>query len=166
MFTISLFGHSFVFNYGEVYKNLYALITSVAPLTQSVKFCVGRHGNFDELALKVCKSIKKNYPHIKICVAFNSQADIKKQQLDNELYFNGIEPVIYDTSSAHYKNKITKQNELMVEESDIVICYINPTYKKSGALNAIKYAKKLNKKIYNCFIDNNNNNKTCYYFIL
>ena len=58
-------------------------------------------------------------------------------------YDNTILPELEDL---HYKQKITKRNEWIIDNCDILICHIQETY-KSGAYNTVKYAKKQNKPI-------------------
>lgn len=42
--------------------------------------------------------------------------------------------------------KITKRNEWIIDNCDLLVCHIQETY-KSGAYNTIKYAQKQNKAI-------------------
>lgn len=47
----------------------------------------------------------------------------------------------------HPKGAITKRNRWIVEESDLVVCYVER--EEGGAYTAMKYAKKLGKEIIN-----------------
>jgi len=58
-------------------------------------------------------------------------------------YDGSIYPDIEET---HYKQKITKRNERIVDNCDILVCHIEETY-KSGAYRTLKYAQKQNKPI-------------------
>ena len=62
---------------------------------------------------------------------------------DLEKYYDRVNIPI----SAHPKVAITKRNEWMVEQADLVLCYIER--ESGGAYKAIQYAKKLDKEIIN-----------------
>ena len=51
-----------------------------------------------------------------------------------------------DIEQYHPKLKITKKNEWIIENSDILVCYVYETY-KSGAYKTLKYAQKNKKHI-------------------
>ena len=62
---------------------------------------------------------------------------------DLEKYYDRVDIPI----SAHPKLAITKRNEWMAEQADLVICYIER--ESGGAYKAVQYAKKLGKDIVN-----------------
>ncbi len=52
-----------------------------------------------------------------------------------------------EISEAHPKNAISLRNRWMIENSDLVIAYVNR--KGGGAYKAIEYANKINKQVIN-----------------
>ena len=64
---------------------------------------------------------------------------------------NDCKTLFYDIEDIHYKNRITYSNKKMVDESDIIICYVDMNSYKSGAKTAVKYALKQNKKVINLY---------------
>ncbi len=107
-------------------------------------FYVGGHGEFDRRACGAIGSLKKQYPHIELYVAL-AYLPTGKQNIpfscDGSVFFEGLE-------TAHKKAAITKRNRLMVEASDVVICYMTRTH--GGAYAATRYAQRLSKEILNC----------------
>ena len=66
-------------------------------------------------------------------------------------YNEKIEIVSYPIENFHYKQQITKSNEMMIDSANYIISYVNETIFNSGALKSLKYAKKKNKHIINLF---------------
>lgn len=113
-------------------------------------FYVGDRGEFDRQATGVIVKLKRKYPHIKLILVlpyFTNKLNEYK-----ELYEKEYDSVIIPSElmGAHPKSAITKRNKIMVDDSQLIICYINRNY--GGAYTAVKYAEKQNKKI--LYIDN------------
>lgn len=66
-----------------------------------------------------------------------------------EYYENYYDEIVIPEAigKAHPKAAITLRNRWMVDNADLVIAYIE--HKEGGAYSAVKYAKKLNKKVVN-----------------
>ena len=86
-------------------------------------FIIGSHGEFDRLALSVCKSLRKIYPDIKIEVAITSF---------NQKY-SDVETVMFEIEEVHYKRRIIESNKQMINACDTLICYVRPNSWNSGA---------------------------------
>lgn len=95
------------------------------------------------MSASIVIELKKKHPQIKIYkILTYYHHDNEKYGLPS-CYDGSILPEIED---CHYKNKIAKRNEWIVDNSDILVCHVYETY-KSGAFNTVKYAKKTNKAI-------------------
>lgn len=146
---ISFFGHSYIFNVQEVRKRLLAFVES--KIKRGAKhFLIGTHGDFDQLALSVCKELKQKY-EIEICLVFTSLTILKEKGEVAKNLFGDITLVTYDIENTYYKNTITYSNQKMIEESNFVIFYVDETKNRSGAKNSLKYAKKKNKSFENLY---------------
>ena len=62
---------------------------------------------------------------------------------DFEKYYDRVDIPI----SVHPKLAITKRNEWMAEQADLILCYIER--ESGGAYKAVQYAKKLGKEVIN-----------------
>ena len=106
-------------------------------------FYDGNYGAFDNKCRKAILKLKNKYPNIKLVLILTYYHHDKEKYPIPTCYDNTILPELEDL---HYKQKITKRNEWIIDNCDILICHIQETY-KSGAYNTVKYAKKQNKPI-------------------
>ena len=86
------------------------------------------------------QSLMQNTELIKILAYYHHEKD--KYELQT-CYDGSIYP---DLEEYHYKQIITKRNEWIVDNCDILVCHIENTF-RSGAYNTVKYARKINKPI-------------------
>lgn len=115
-------------------------------------FTMGVHGEFDEMALRVCRSFRKTYTDMRIEVVLTSLHTIEKQdEFDTYVPYEDVETVIYDIEDEHFKRQITVSNRQMIDTCDTLICYVDKSEYKSGAKTAMNYAKRKGLKIVNLF---------------
>ena len=121
-------------------------------------FTMGTHGSFDELALSVCRELRKDYPDIEIEVVITSYNKVKHRiECDpifgTEIYtpYSDVKTVMYNIEDTHFKRQIIESNHQMIDSCDTLICYVNPDEFQSGAVYAYKYAKKQDKEIINLY---------------
>ncbi len=118
-------------------------------------FYVGNHGDFDKLVRGVCAKLKRVYQHITINIVLTSQTQLNQYLDENGKLYGFYECynfVSFDIETAHFKQKITKSNQQMIDCCSKLICYVNPLYKySSGAMTAYKYANKKGLQIINLY---------------
>lgn len=117
------------------------------------KFYVNRHGKFDIMALSALRNLKHKYPDIEICVVFEN-ANYKKDKFGRSKLddYSDCEIVSFFIENTYFKAQIGETNKKMVEASDFVICWVDLSAKfRSGAQQAVLYAKKQNKTIINLY---------------
>ena len=121
-------------------------------------FTMGTHGEFDELALSVCRELRKSYKDIKIEVVITSLKKIEKQLLyddefgkEYEIPYNDVSTIMYEIEETHFKKQITESNHQMIDTCDTLICYVNKKHNPSGAKHAMNYAKRKGLKIINLY---------------
>ena len=145
IFVVSLFGHREIDDLRQLDKELSNVIKELLKLKPYVSFLIGRNGEFDEYSASVIKRIQKEvgkeYCDISLILPYSvSQIEYY------EKYYDSI--VIPDTLyKIHPKSIITFRNRWMIERSDLIITYVN--HRSGGAYTAMKYAKKLNKRVIN-----------------
>ncbi len=146
MKTCAFFGHSMFVECRLDFKKLKDTIKNFVLLGFS-SFLIGTHGEFDNLCLKACLELKKEFSHIEINKVYTSfTRSLKEKNISNSVNY-----ISYPIELFHYKQRITQFNIFMVDDADVVICYVDETLKNSGVVKAIKYAYKQNKIIYNLF---------------
>lgn len=122
-------------------------------------FTMGTHGNFDKLALSVCRSLRTEHPDLKIELVITSLHQIEQKEINyggiwgKEKYtiYDDVDTVMYDIEDVHYKRKITISNRQMIDTCDTMICYVDETKSRSGAKTALRYAQKKRLRIVNLF---------------
>lgn len=137
------FGHREVFE--NISEKIYSAVKDAAEQGCEI-FYTGGMGKFDELFSSEVRALKREYPNIKlVCVKPYMTKEINTY--GNYLY-TLYDDIIIPTELAevHYKSIICKRNRLIVDWSDIIIAYIKREY--GGAYEAIKYAKKQQKAIF------------------
>ena len=151
--TIALFGHRRLWG-KDIRERLTNVIKTEIEKYDEVNFLIGNHGDFDSLTLSVCRELRKSYPQIKITVVFTSLHIMVKHK--DELFttldlYKDVQTMMYEIEEEHYKNQIVVSNRRMVDDSDLIICYVDMNEYRSGAKRAIKYAIKQNKPVINIF---------------
>ena len=113
-------------------------------------FTMGTHGDFDKLALSICRKLKQQYPDMIIEVVLTSLNKLN-QKIDGEIYhqYEDVQTIMYDIENFHFKQQITESNKQMIKSCDALICYVNLKNTYSGAKYAYNYAKKKGLKIIN-----------------
>ena len=155
MKTVAFFGHRNIFNNDTIKKRVFDLLCDLKQQGYT-KFLVGSHGEFDRIVLSACLEYKNIIDNnIKIYVVLtNIPFSSKQTQVGNKIESyedNGCETLFYDIENVYYKNRIIFSNKKMVDNADLIVCYVNMNDYKSGAKTAIKYAIKQNKTIVNLF---------------
>lgn len=106
-------------------------------------FYDGGKGAFDKMSARIVIELKHKFPYIKIFRILTYYHHDKEKWELPQCYDGSIYP---DIEKYHPKQRITKRNEWIVDNSDILVCHVYETY-KSGAYTTVKYAQKTNKPI-------------------
>lgn len=147
IFTVSLFGHREIDDLQRINTQLAPIIKELIQTKLYVSFLIGRNGEFDQYAASVIKhaqkEVGKENNDINLVLPY-TVADIEYYE---KYYDNIIIPE--NVYGAHPKSAITLKNRWMVEQSNLLIVYVERN--KGGAFMAMKYAEKLNKTIINLY---------------
>ena len=112
---------------------------------ETVYFYVGHQGHFDGMARSVMKELIKEGYDINYSVVLAYMPG-KKYEFDSQdayadtLYPEGLE-------SVHPKFAITWRNNWMVDQADVILCYVK--YRIGGAYQFVEKARRKGKKIIN-----------------
>ena len=145
IFTVSLFGHREIDDLLDMEKRLAPFVKYLLRTKNYVSFIIGRNGEFDEYAASVVKRVRKEVG------AENSEINLilPYEVADLAYYENYYDGILIPESlqGVHHKFVITARNRWMIEQSDIVLVYVNREY--GGAYAAMKYAQKSDKEVVN-----------------
>lgn len=93
-------------------------------------FYDGNKGAFDEKCFNAIVELKEKYPY-----------------KENFYLSKAVDETIFPPIEQYYpKQRITKRNEWIVDNCDVLVCHIEMPY-KSETNKMVKYAQKKNKKI-------------------
>ena len=126
MATCTFFGHR-----DAPDKSEEALRETIIELIENENvnlFYVGNNGNFDRMVLKILKSLKEKYSHIKFFVVL---AYIPKNRIQEEYELTIIPEAV---EKVPYKYAILERNHWMISKSDFVIGYVNNIGKSNDFL--------------------------------
>ena len=146
--TISFAGHAFICSENSVKELVKEQIENNIGGEESVVCFLGGYGQFDDICAYACKELKQKYSKIKLVYVtpYMSSSDqikiieLKKQGMYDEVLYPPIENV-------PLKFAISKRNNWMVENSDLVIAYVNHSF--GGAYKTLQAAKRRKKRIIN-----------------
>ncbi|MDE6617704.1 MAG: hypothetical protein K2K13_01610 [Clostridiales bacterium] len=119
-------------------------------------FIMGTHGQFDTLALRACRQLRKEYENLDIEVALTSLHAINKDSEYGDAPYSDVKTVMYDIDDVHFKRQISMSNRHMIDECDTLICYVEEKYYMGGAKRALRYAEEKGLKIVNLWQDEDN----------
>ena len=117
------------------------------------KFIMGAHGEFDKMALAVCRSVREEHPEIEIEVVLtNLEGRLKKDEYGYDPYHD-VKTVIFDIEEVYYKQRIMASNRRMVDLCDTLICYVDTDlyYFQSCSKRVYNYAKRKGVNIINLY---------------
>ncbi len=111
-------------------------------------FYLGGYGDFDFACARIVKEVQKTFPEIKsylITPYLNPVMQKKLKYIERlNLYDGSIYPEIEEVP---YKFAISKRNEWMVEQADVIIAFVDHDW--GGAATTLQYAKRKKKTIIN-----------------
>lgn len=143
IYRIAMFGHRDFNCHRQLEERLIPVLRDLIRKKKFIEIYMGRDGEFDTYAATLVKRVQKDYDDYH-AIEFNLVLPYPKKDMEDfEKYYDRVDIPI----SAHPKLAITKRNEWMVEQADLVICYIER--ESGGAYKAVQYAKKLDKEIIN-----------------
>lgn len=125
----------------EIYSALYTAIEAHIVCCNVREFVVGHYGNFDRLAARAVKEVKRWYPNVKLTLLLpyypTTQKEFLSDGFDSTLYPSGMEDV-------PKKAAIIRANRYMIEHTDYLITYAH--HSASNAVKLLAYARKREKK--------------------
>lgn len=110
---------------------------------------MGRNGEFDQCVSSAVVSVKENYYDSNsslVLVLPYKTAEYLNSRDFLEDYYNDIE-ICYKSSIAFPKSAIEIRNKYMIDQADLVICYVEDNH--GGAYKVMQYAIKKSKPVLN-----------------
>ena len=149
-YRVVLFGHRDFDGHHVLNERLRPLLMDIIRSKFYVEIYIGRNGEFDVYTATLVKDIQSAMGKENIeltCVLPYPEKNIEYYE---EYYDNVMIPECIEKT--HPKGAILKRNKWMVEQADLIVCYVER--KAGGAYTALKYAKKLDKQTVNLAEEN------------
>lgn len=141
---ITFCGHSKYSFCDEEQETLKNVLIAEIRNNPTCKFYLGGYGDFDELCLRTLLALKKDFQNIELLFITPYLEKYSKSEFAKQHYDGIIFPLIENVPR---KFAITKRNEWMVDEADLIISYVKHSW--GGANKTLEYAKRKRKKIIN-----------------
>ncbi len=138
-YTIALFGHRYVENPKVVEERLEKHLRRILKEDPSADFIIGRNGEFDWLAAATIRRVRKSMGvdgKLMLLLPYHT-VEYAQNQEAYETYYDVI-GVCCKSERVHPKSAFGVRNRAMVDESNLVICYVERP--RGGAYAAMKYA--------------------------
>ena len=146
-YRVAMFGHRDFCSTREIEAKLHDILSDLIRTKPYLEVYIGRNGEFDLFAASIVKRIKKELDNSSCSVTLVLPYKVKDIEY-YEKYYDDI--IIYENEERlHPKAAIAKRNGWMVENSDLLICFVD--HNSGGAYKALQYAQKLGIKTINLF---------------
>lgn len=140
--TISFFGHREVFNEEQIYQEIYKQFSELAKNSDKLTCYSGGYSKFDKLCVRALLELNKQFNNIYLIYVSPYLSKSHLKSINREIYNEIIYPPIENVPG---KFAILKRNEWIIDNSDLIFFYAFFSF--GGAVTALKYATRKNKKI-------------------
>lgn len=134
---VTFCGHKNVSDSTVVVKKLRVVIEELIS-RGATEFYLGGYGGFDSLAASTVRSLKASHPNIRLILVI----PYLNREYDSIAYDELLYPPLENVLPRY---AISKRNEWMVEEAQIVVSYV--THDWGGASKTLAFAKRKKKEI-------------------
>lgn len=152
VYRVSFFGHRTLYSIIPMEKEIERIVRELIETKEFVEFYVGRNGDYDICVASTVKRVQKE-------MGYNNSAPILVLPYtvkDIEYYQNYYNDIILPLEEkTHFKAAITKRNRWMVDNSELVLAYVER--ESGGAYQALRYAEKRGVNIINLGKRSNSN---------
>ncbi|MDE7079396.1 MAG: hypothetical protein K2O95_04690 [Clostridia bacterium] len=140
---ITFCGHSKLTDCDGISEKVFEVLKNIKS-DKEVYFYLGGYGSFDALAAICCKRYKEIYKNAKLFFITPYLDDVYLKNRECSVYDETIYPEI---ENVPLKFAISKRNKWMVDNSDLLIAYVNFSW--GGAVKTLEYAHRKNKAYIN-----------------
>lgn len=136
-YRVSFIGHREVENFRFIEEQVEDIVKELIQTKEFVEFYVGRNGEFDIMVASVIKMAQRDYGSSNNSLILVLPYPIADMD-DMEKYYDEVW-YPQELYNVHYKAAITKRNEWFVNNSDMLVAYVERDY--GGAYECLKKAQ-------------------------
>ena len=145
IYRIAFIGHSVIYGHYDLEDKIEDIIKEKLRTKEYVELYVGRNGDFDISVASAAKRAQEALGHqnssLVLIQAYPMKDDPYYEKFYDEIWY----PIDCKT---HPKAAITKRNQWMMDNANLLIAYVESD-RKGGALTTLKYAEKQGIEIIN-----------------
>lgn len=143
---ITFCGHRDFIETVKLKEKLVDIISYFAKDYIKIELYCGGYGSFDGFVNRCGTELKKTYSNVSsfLIVPYMTEDFLKSIEYTRKFYDDVIYPPI---EKVPYKYAISKRNEWMVDQADLVIAFVDHSW--GGAYSTYRYAIRKKKNIFN-----------------
>ena len=145
IFRIAFIGHRYIEGQYHLEDRIEDIIRENLHSKEYVELYVGRNGDFDISVASATKRAQEALGHHNSSLVLLQPYPMKDDPYYEKFYDEIWYPI---DSKTHPKAAITKRNQWMIDNADLLVAYVKLD-RKGGALTALKYAEKQGVEIIN-----------------
>lgn len=149
IYRVSFIGHRQIDRFRFVEEHLDQIISELLNNKEYVEFYVGRNGDFDTMVASAVKRGQKAYSAANSSLILVLPYTVSDMELLEQFYDEICLPE--ELYKVHYISAITKRNEWLVKNSDLLVAYV--VNDSGGAAYCLKQAQKEGVQIKNIAIE-------------
>ena len=142
-YIVSLFGHREIADLDMLEQCFLRQMQKILDTYEHITLLIGRNGEFDECIASSIKRLQKRVGEERITLTLVVPYSLKSLVYYENYYDEIIIPE--ELARLHPKQKITKRNQWMVKNSDLVLAYLRNDH--GGAYAAVRYALSIGKPV-------------------
>ena len=145
---ITFCGHSSLYGCGELSEKIEKTIIQNIDKEKTTVFYCGGYGDFDNLCAKICRTVKAKQIDCEVVFVTPYITQSQQNKMKDMIGFGEYDSILYPPlENIPNRYAITKRNEWMINESDLVIAYVEHRF--GGAYKTLEYARRKKKRIIN-----------------
>lgn len=145
IFRIAFIGHRYIEGQYHLEDRIEDIIRENLHSKEYVELYVGRNGDFDISVASAIKRAQEALGHQNSSLILLQPYPMKDDPYYEKFYDEIWYPI---DSKTHPKAAITKRNQWMIDNADLLVAYVKLD-RKGGALTTLKYAEKQGVEIIN-----------------
>ena len=144
IYRVSFIGHRELYRIRYIEDRIENLARDLLFKNEYVEFYVGRNGDFDISVASAIKRAQKDFGNHNSSLILVLPYHAKDEEYYEKFYDEVCLPI---DSKTHFKAAITKRNEWLIDNSDLLIAYVET--ESGGAYKTMKYAEQKGVEIIN-----------------
>ncbi|MBQ8441078.1 MAG: hypothetical protein IJX19_10475 [Clostridia bacterium] len=137
IYRVTFIGHRRIEQSRMIEDQIEVIAKDLLRQKEYVEFYVGRNGDFDISVASAIKRAQKAVGDHNSSLSLVLPYHVKDESYYGDFYDEVLLPI---DGKTHFKSAITKRNEWMIDQAELLIAYVET--ESGGAYQALQYARK------------------------